>query len=70
LRPEHPIAVEFEHDLAARIDGNDATVAAERLHLCEHVADRLRQRQLQVFDLRANVVSDHAADEILTVPRR
>ena len=70
LAAEHPLAVELEHDLAARIDGDHAAVAAERLHLREHVAHRLRQRQLQVLHLRADVVRHHRADEVFAVARR
>src|SRR3954463_11250360 len=67
---KHPLGVELQHHIAARIERDHTAVSAELLHpSIEHVVDGPGERDLQVFRLRADVVRDGRADEVLAVAR-
>src|SRR5215469_6356172 len=65
---EHAGAVEVHGDIAGAVERDDPafTAGAAQLHL-NHLVHRLRQRQATVAHLRAHIVGDHLADEVLTL---
>src|SRR6516225_262195 len=65
---EHAGAVEVHGDVAGAVERDDPAFAAgaAQLHL-NHFVHRLRQRQATVAHLRAHIVGDHLADEVLAL---
>src|SRR6516165_1695780 len=65
---EHAGAVEIHGDVASAVERDDPAFAAgaAQLHL-NYFVHRLRQRQPTVAHLRAHIVGDHLADEVLTL---
>src|SRR5215469_14613758 len=65
---EHADTVEVHDDVAGAVERDDPafTAGAAQLHL-NHLVHRLRQRQATVVHLRAHIVGDHLADEVLTL---
>src|SRR5215472_18368963 len=65
---EHADTVEVHDDVAGAVELDDPafSAGAAQLHL-NYLVHRLRQRQATVVHLRAHVVGDHLADEVLTL---
>src|SRR5215469_3819908 len=65
---EHADTVEVHDDVAGAVERDDPafSAGAAQLHL-NHLVHRLRQRHATVVHLRAHIVGDHLADEVLTL---